>query len=369
MSPKTVTTGTLKQITHLVAALKAPRITESAARLADHARDAGWTHEDYLAAVLEREVAARNASGARLRIRAAGMPALKTVEDFDFDHQPPARTPIQALASGAYLSDHRNVVLLGPPAPARPPGHRAGCRGLPARAPGPVRHRHRLGHPAERGPRPRPLGRRTDPAAPLRADHRPLGRLPALRTGRRQHLLPARLLPPRARLPDPEQQPAVQFLGRRLRRPSRRRSDDRPTEDASEPSGSRSSRSCGILTPAVQTAQSGPPPGSPRGVVAKVRSAWIGHTRVLNVSPDSGQGAMAVARTHRNSECFASRPDSDLVGVYDSPGLARLLEQQRVLVLRKHASHFVGLLFTSVPREGRAPLAAIGLELGVRAIA
>src|SRR3954451_2636565 len=108
-------TEALKQLTHLATALKAPRITEAAARLASHARDAGWTHEDYLAAVLDREVAARNASGARLRIRAAGMPAVKTIEDFDFEHQPPARTPIQALASGAYLSEHRNVVLLGPP--------------------------------------------------------------------------------------------------------------------------------------------------------------------------------------------------------------------------------------------------------------
>ena len=53
-NPKTVTTTeTLKQITHLAAALKAPRITEAAARLADHARDAGWTHEDYLAAIAE----------------------------------------------------------------------------------------------------------------------------------------------------------------------------------------------------------------------------------------------------------------------------------------------------------------------------
>ena len=108
-------TETLKQITHLAAALKAPRITESAARLADHARDSGWTHEDYLAAVLEREVTARNASGARLRIRAAGFGAVKTLEDFDFDHQPGARTPVLALASGAYLAEHRNVVLLGPP--------------------------------------------------------------------------------------------------------------------------------------------------------------------------------------------------------------------------------------------------------------
>lgn len=57
------TTDTLKQITHLAAALKAPRITDTAARLADHARDSNWTHEEYLAAVLEREVAARNASG------------------------------------------------------------------------------------------------------------------------------------------------------------------------------------------------------------------------------------------------------------------------------------------------------------------
>src|SRR3982750_3907131 len=97
----------VKQIIYLATALKAPRITEAAARLADQARDAGWTHEDYLAAVLEREVSARNASGAQLRIRAAGFPAVKTIEDFDFDHQPAARTPLQALASGAYLTEHR----------------------------------------------------------------------------------------------------------------------------------------------------------------------------------------------------------------------------------------------------------------------
>ena len=107
----------LKQIHYLSAALKAPRITETAARLADQARDAGWTFEDYLAAVLEREVSARNASGARLRVRAAGFPAPKTLEDFDFDHQPPIRQQIGALASGAFLTEARNIVLLGPPGP------------------------------------------------------------------------------------------------------------------------------------------------------------------------------------------------------------------------------------------------------------
>jgi DNA replication protein DnaC len=108
-------TDALKQIRYLAAALKAPRITEAAARLAEQARDASWTHEDYLAAVLEREVSARSASGAQLRIRAAGFPARKTLEDFDFDAQPAVRQQIAALASGAFLTEARNIVLLGPP--------------------------------------------------------------------------------------------------------------------------------------------------------------------------------------------------------------------------------------------------------------
>ena len=108
-------TEAIKQITYLSAALKAPRITEAASRLADQARDASWSFEDYLAAVLEREVSARNASGAELRIRAAAFPARKTLEDFDWDAQPASRQQVAALASGGFLTEARNVVLLGPP--------------------------------------------------------------------------------------------------------------------------------------------------------------------------------------------------------------------------------------------------------------
>jgi DNA replication protein DnaC len=115
MTPGTSSEDTMKQLRYLAAALKAPRITEAAARLAEQARDASWTHEDYLAAVLEREVSARSASGAQLRIRAAGFPARKTLEDFDFDAQPAIRQQAAALASGAFLTEARNIVLLGPP--------------------------------------------------------------------------------------------------------------------------------------------------------------------------------------------------------------------------------------------------------------
>ena len=110
------TADTLKQIRYLAGALKAPRLVDAATRLADQARDAGWTHEDYLAAVLEREVSARNASGSRLRVRAAGFPAVKSLEEFDFTHQPGVRhDQIAALAGGGFLAQARNIVLLGPP--------------------------------------------------------------------------------------------------------------------------------------------------------------------------------------------------------------------------------------------------------------
>ena len=131
------TTDAVKQIAYLAGALKAPRITEAAARLADQARDAGWSFEDYLAAVLEREVSARNASGAQLRIKAAGFPARKTLEDFDWDAQPAARQQVASLASGGFLLEARNTVLLGPPGTGKT--HLATALGIVA-----ARHGHRV---------------------------------------------------------------------------------------------------------------------------------------------------------------------------------------------------------------------------------
>ena len=107
---------TLKQIDYLALAMKAPRIRDAAQRLANQATEAGWTHQEYLVAVLEREVSAREASGAETRIRAAGFPTVKTIEEFTFDHQPTLkRATIAQLASGAFLTRAENVILLGPP--------------------------------------------------------------------------------------------------------------------------------------------------------------------------------------------------------------------------------------------------------------
>ena len=107
---------TISEIEYFARALKAPRIRDAAARLAEQARAAGWTHEEYLAAVLSREVSARESSGAELRIRAAGFPGRKSLEEFNFDHQPALkRDTIAHLGTGAFLTEAKNVVLLGPP--------------------------------------------------------------------------------------------------------------------------------------------------------------------------------------------------------------------------------------------------------------
>jgi DNA replication protein DnaC len=53
-------------------------------RLAERARTESWTHEDFLAACLQREVAARESHGGEGKIRAARFPARKSLEELDF---------------------------------------------------------------------------------------------------------------------------------------------------------------------------------------------------------------------------------------------------------------------------------------------
>jgi DNA replication protein DnaC len=85
-------------------------------RLAERARTDGWTHEEFLAACLEREVAARQDHGGEARIRAARFPARKTLEDFDYDHQRSLkRDTVLHLGTLDFVAERANVVFLGPP--------------------------------------------------------------------------------------------------------------------------------------------------------------------------------------------------------------------------------------------------------------
>jgi DNA replication protein DnaC len=114
------TTKTARDLTgelaFLTRALKAPTLRQSVARLAERARAEGWSHEEFLAACLQREVAAREAHGGEGRIRHAHFPARKSLEEFDFDHaRGLKREQLAHLGTLDFVTGRENVVFLGPP--------------------------------------------------------------------------------------------------------------------------------------------------------------------------------------------------------------------------------------------------------------
>ncbi len=120
MSPRAASAGpardTTAELAFLTRALKAPTLRQAAPRLAERARTESWTHEEFLLACLQREVSARESHGGEGRIRAARLPARKSLEDFDYDHaRGLKRDAIAHLATLDFVAARGNVVFLGPP--------------------------------------------------------------------------------------------------------------------------------------------------------------------------------------------------------------------------------------------------------------
>src|SRR5437879_7702185 len=105
-----------ERLPYLLAKLKAPRVLERLEQTAALAREQEWPYERFLESLLEAEVFARDASGARTRIRHAGFPALKSLDDFDWSAQPSAEKPLVLhLAQLAWIEERANVCFFGPP--------------------------------------------------------------------------------------------------------------------------------------------------------------------------------------------------------------------------------------------------------------
>ena len=103
-------------LAYLCRSLKAPSLLASYGRLAERARAESWSHEEFLAACLEREVASRQTHGGENRVRSARFPAYKTLEDFDFNHQRSVRQEVVAhLGALDFIEAKENVIFLGPP--------------------------------------------------------------------------------------------------------------------------------------------------------------------------------------------------------------------------------------------------------------
>ena len=115
MAPTKTSRDLTGELAFLTRALKAPTLRDAAGRLAERARAEGWSHEEFLAACLQREVAAREAHGGEGRIRTARFPARKSLEEFDYDHaRSLKRETIAHLGTLDFITGKENVVFLGP---------------------------------------------------------------------------------------------------------------------------------------------------------------------------------------------------------------------------------------------------------------
>jgi DNA replication protein DnaC len=116
MTPAAPARDLTAEIAFLTRALKAPTLRDCVHRLANRAREQGWSHEEFLVACLQREVSARDSHGGEGRIRAARFPGRKSLEDFDYDHQRSLkREAIAHLGTLDFVTARENVVFLGPP--------------------------------------------------------------------------------------------------------------------------------------------------------------------------------------------------------------------------------------------------------------
>jgi DNA replication protein DnaC len=108
--------GVAGEIVHAARELKLPTVREVFSQLGDQARAEGWSHEEYLAAVLARQTASRTANSVNARLAQARFPAVKTLAEFDLTLLPaPTRDVVAHLATSTFVPKCDNVILLGPP--------------------------------------------------------------------------------------------------------------------------------------------------------------------------------------------------------------------------------------------------------------
>lgn len=99
----------------LCAELSLVAVAEQYANLADEAAKKKRSFVEYLEQVLRAEAQLRGERRRQTLTKLAGFPAVKTLEEFDFDAAPSApRARIQELAGMAFVERRENIIFLGP---------------------------------------------------------------------------------------------------------------------------------------------------------------------------------------------------------------------------------------------------------------
>lgn len=94
--------------------LKLSTIRELAPELLLTAKTQRWAPEEVLRTLIEAEVAARDASNERARLKAAGFPVLKTIKEFDLPASSIPAPTWAYLTSLEWIGAKENLALIGP---------------------------------------------------------------------------------------------------------------------------------------------------------------------------------------------------------------------------------------------------------------
>jgi DNA replication protein DnaC len=97
---------------HLGLSVAVAQLDQAAQQASAH----DWSYTHFLGYLLDAELVYRHERTVKLNLHFAHLPYQKRLDQFDFSAQPSIdRRLIDELATGRFLSDGRNVVLLGPP--------------------------------------------------------------------------------------------------------------------------------------------------------------------------------------------------------------------------------------------------------------
>ena len=96
--------------------LELTRMAEILSGATEDAAKGEASYTEFLSALVDGELAARKDRGITMRTRLAGLPYIKTIEDFDFSFQPSIdKKRIKELSTLRFIANGDNLVLTGPP--------------------------------------------------------------------------------------------------------------------------------------------------------------------------------------------------------------------------------------------------------------
>jgi DNA replication protein DnaC len=120
---------------HHLKASRLPTVASECEKVAARCASGNVGHPGFLPQVCELELIERERKAAERRLKAARLPAPKTLAGFDFTARPGVNKPLALdLARGDYLAKRENVLLVGPGGPGET--HLATALAMAACAPG-----------------------------------------------------------------------------------------------------------------------------------------------------------------------------------------------------------------------------------------